>query len=504
MSSEKEIIIEATEKANKRELSLDEAQDLVERFPESHRANVVLAFLYFQNEKFIETVKQINKSQKFGKSVTAFNLSAQAKINLGRFGEAEKDYLNSFDLDENDYMTLINYSAFLSKRGNFTEAIKLIKKSILLKPNDLSLKVKLVNVYHQSLDFESAIEFLKNVTKEFPDEYLFFHLLGNSYFKYEKKDAAVSSYKKAIEINPNSANSYFNLSTYYYDLKEFSEAILMLEKSIEIRPEWEAPYIQLCFNYYQQNKFSKFKNFVIKNKKYLQKSIEVAALSELVAAQEEEKSIHNFCPEPMKYITEFDIKDYIPDHNNFLKKIIKEIDTYDFFDGYAPLSGKSQINGKQTIGNIFSKDDSKIFIELKNFFTAAVNDFYKKYQSSDNLLFKDFPKEINLWAWSTKFDKGSGHHFSHIHPRGWVSGSFYLKMPNDIKKNEANIQFDLKGNLPVFNKKIKIDEKKILPEEGKLIIFPSSLYHCTTPFDSKKSYRHAINFDMLGPDKILK
>ena len=504
MSSEKEIIIEATSKANKRELSLNEAQDLVKKYPKSHRANVVLAFLFFQSQKFIETIKQINKSLKFGKSVTAFNLAAQAKINLGRFDEAKKDYLSSLDLDENDFITLINYSTFLAQRENFPEAIKFIKKSILLKPNDLSLKLKLVNVYHQSLDFETAIKFLEDVIKDFPNEYIFYHLLGNSLYKCEKKDDAASYYKKAIEINPNSKESYFNLATYYYDLKEFSESILMSEKTIEIKPEWEAPYIMLSSNYYQQNKFSKFKNFVTKNKKYLGRSIEVAALSELVAIHEEKKSIHNFCPEPMQYIMEFDIKDYVSDHNNFLKEIIKELDTHNFFDVYATLSGKSQNNGKQTTGNIFSNEDNKIFIELKNFFTAAINDFYKKHQSTDNLLFKYFPNEINLWGWSTKFYKGSGNHFNRIHPRGWVSGLFYLKMPSDIKKNESNIQFNLQGNLPVFNKKLNIEKKNFLPEEGKLIIFPSSLYHSTTPFHSNKLYRHEINFDLLGPNNILR
>ena len=44
---EKEIILAATEKANKRELSIKEANDLVSKYPKSHRANVVLAFLYY-------------------------------------------------------------------------------------------------------------------------------------------------------------------------------------------------------------------------------------------------------------------------------------------------------------------------------------------------------------------------------------------------------------------------------------------------------------------------
>ena len=56
MSSEKEIILEATAKANKRELSLDDAKDLVKKYPKSHRAISLLAFIYFQQSKFEKVI----------------------------------------------------------------------------------------------------------------------------------------------------------------------------------------------------------------------------------------------------------------------------------------------------------------------------------------------------------------------------------------------------------------------------------------------------------------
>ena len=156
------------------------------------------------------------------------------------------------------------------------------------------------------------------------------------------------------------------------------------------------------------------------------------------------------------------------------------------------------INRKQTIGNIFLRQ-GELLNELREFFLKAVDDYKKKHKSSDNLVMKGFPKDIKLFGWSTKFDKGSGNHFSHLHPTGWISGSFYLNVPNDIKSHEANIQFDVQGQLPLFNDKIKIETKNIMPEAGKLIIFPSSLFHCTPPFSSKESYRHALNFDLVSP-----
>ena len=323
-------------------------------------------------------------------------------------------------------------------------------------------------------------------------------MLGNAYYQSDRKEKAVEHYKNAIKIKPDEAKSYFNIAQYHYENEDYSQAMGLLEKAMEIDPEWRAPYIQMCFIYYKQNNLSYLKEFISKNEDRLKTSVEVAAISELVAVQEGEKTIHPYCSEPLNYITEFHIKDYIKDHEVFMDKLKEEIDTLEFHEGFAPQSGKSQINGSQTIGNIFLRH-GELLNELREFFLKAVDDYKKKHKSSDNLLIKGFPEDIKLYGWSTKFDKGSGNHFSHLHPTGWISGSFYLNVPNDIKSHEANIQFDVQGQLPLFNDKIKIETKNIMPEVGKLIIFPSSLYHCTTPFSSKESYRQALNFDLVSP-----
>ena len=498
METEKEIIIRATDKANKRELSLKEAEDIVEKYPESHRAHALLAFLNLQNRDFDKVIERINESLKYGKSVTAHNLSAQANIELKNFKEAKTDYQKAFELDANDIATLINYSVFMGAQGEFIESIKTMKRLTLAQPNELSFKVKLVSMYHAISKFEEASKYLEGVVKEFPNEYILQHMLGNSYYQSGKKDESVKCFEKAISVKPDATRSYYNLAFYYYEIGNYSEAITLLEKVIEIDPDWKSSYILLCTIFYMQNEFSYFKEFYLKHSDILKTSIEIAALAELVSVQEGKENVHPFCPNPMNYISEFHIKDYLKDHENFIERLKKEIDTFEFHDGYAPHSSKSLNNGDQTIGNIFIKESNLIF-ELRSFFLAAIRDYREKHQSSEDLIINAFPEDIKLNGFSTKFDKGSGHHSTHYHPTGWISGSFYLNMPNDIKSHEGNIQFEVQGTLPLFNKKVKIEKRNIIPEAGKLIIFPSSLYHCTTPFLSKTSYRQALNFDLVSP-----
>ena len=75
-----------------------------------------------------------------------------------------------------------------------------------------------------------------------------------------------------------------------------------------------------------------------------------------------------------------------------------------------------------------------------------------------------------------------------------IFGAIYLKVPSNIKKNEAGIEFSLHGkDYPI---KIKnIPTITIVPKVCDLVLFPSSLFHKTIPFKSR-SERMIIAFDI--------
>ena len=91
--------------------------------------------------------------------------------------------------------------------------------------------------------------------------------------------------------------------------------------------------------------------------------------------------------------------------------------------------------------------------------------------------------------------RACGHQGTHIHAGGWLSGVFYLKTVQEPIENEGAIEFGLDGyeyeedgdNLP-----------KILyePQQGDMVLFPSSLFHRTLPITSQ-SERWVIAFDLI-------
>jgi hypothetical protein len=91
--------------------------------------------------------------------------------------------------------------------------------------------------------------------------------------------------------------------------------------------------------------------------------------------------------------------------------------------------------------------------------------------------------------------KSGGHLKSHIHEDGWISGAVYLKIPKIRNNNEEGaIELSTDGDgYPKQHNNFPV--KTILPNEGDVIFFPSSVFHRTIPFSSNEE-RICIAFDL--------
>ena len=110
-------------------------------------------------------------------------------------------------------------------------------------------------------------------------------------------------------------------------------------------------------------------------------------------------------------------------------------------------------------------------------------------------MIENWPKKIEIDAWYVRILK-SGHQSSHIHPSGWISGVLYLKTVELPKQNEGAIEFSLHGySYPVLREDYPKEVHQ--PNNGDLVLFPSSLFHRTIPV-IQDTERCVIAFDLRG------
>ena len=98
-------------------------------------------------------------------------------------------------------------------------------------------------------------------------------------------------------------------------------------------------------------------------------------------------------------------------------------------------------------------------------------------------------------SWSSRL-RDCGFHTNHVHPKGWISSAYYIAVP-DAVEDSAEKQGWIKFGEPAFDAGFKEPVRRaIKPVPGKLVLFPSYMWHGTVPLHAP-SPRTTIAFDVV-------
>ncbi len=95
-------------------------------------------------------------------------------------------------------------------------------------------------------------------------------------------------------------------------------------------------------------------------------------------------------------------------------------------------------------------------------------------------------------AWSVRLGRG-GHHIDHVHAEGWLSSALHVRVPGRLSEREGWLRFGRPGTPTVPPLQ---PEHHVRPEPGRLVLFPSSMWHGTEAFESDET-RLSCAFDIV-------
>ncbi|MDB5467430.1 MAG: hypothetical protein JWQ46_2192 [Phenylobacterium sp.] len=98
-------------------------------------------------------------------------------------------------------------------------------------------------------------------------------------------------------------------------------------------------------------------------------------------------------------------------------------------------------------------------------------------------------------AWSVLLRSGDFHR-DHVHSEGWLSSAFYVAVPAAALAAETREGWLRLGQPPFRTEPPLTLERHLRPTPGKLVLFPSYMWHGTEPFTTDES-RVTIAFDVL-------
>lgn len=101
-------------------------------------------------------------------------------------------------------------------------------------------------------------------------------------------------------------------------------------------------------------------------------------------------------------------------------------------------------------------------------------------------------------SWSVRLAGDGGHHVPHFHAQGWMSSAYYARLPDvGTEGKDAKAGWIEFGRPPaMFN--LDLEPRRVVePRPGRLVLFPSFLWHGTVPFPASGGDRLTAAFDFL-------
>lgn len=154
-------------------------------------------------------------------------------------------------------------------------------------------------------------------------------------------------------------------------------------------------------------------------------------------------------------------------------------------------------NGSQTARSMLTDPDPAIRAIVQAF-EAPVEEYRRSLGTAPGhpISERNTGRAKITGAWSVQLRR-DGFHVNHFHPEGWISSAYYISLPPEVSDEDHKSGW-IKFGEPRFPMPGATPERIIQPKAGRLVLFPSYMWHGTNPIVGDQP-RTTIAFDAI-PD----
>jgi len=365
------------------------------------------------------------------------------------------------------------------RSGRIEKQIDILNELHLLMPTEPEICVLLSARLMQTHQIDRAELVIKRALSWNPKDP---GLLTNLAILYSEKGwyiEAEALYREVTEAVPQQFLGHYNLAMFHFMLGRHEEARLSLNQSLKIVPsapeaiaalrqidERDQPNGELAefYRYIETHQWELAKQSLLAMRTELNQFRYLAAASELRTQDYEALSLCDYL-EASRVVYTAGIME--PDEI-LVSKLITSVRTSPTL--VLNRAGKPTVGGLQT-HEVLADCSDQSFRELVERIFEAI-DMYIQTQTSNPWLkqLRNSAKH-HISGWGVVL-RDSGFQKRHVHPEGIISGVIYLQTPAHTSSSttrEGNLAFSRWGQYDV------------VPEVGRIVIFPSYLPHETVP-----------------------
>jgi tetratricopeptide (TPR) repeat protein len=493
-----------------------------------------LVSLLVEADEYAEALFLANKANKlFGHSKRLIILCAQANRGLLQHEQAIALLKSILQSQPDDVSAKLELGKTYFSAGQSETAINYYFELINAGINKFAIWHNLGNAYSNLSRFDEAIEAYQKSINLNPSYAQSYKNMTELKWEIGEHQNLFTHYKKAFESSLDSVDLQLDYLEQVIRLGLNKEALTIVEALSKVN-NLNARFISLFSRAYKVNGDIK-KAFELEKKILSIKSVTIGSRlsfvetalqnNEFALAHQELSKVLQLEPEnqfalalshtgarlaPLlfnpsvllvdKFIFEFTIKppkgfDSTAEYCQALDKYLQVLHK----GKHQPLDQTLHF-GLQTRGNLFD-DDHPLITHLVSEFERCIEDAKIHIQeinkTQDICLYPGFASQKPTYfsgSWSVKLNN-MGYHSNHMHPLGWLSSAFYVTLPEEIQSEQKKAGWFHVG-VPNIELETELPPTRFIkPEIGKLILFPSFLWHGTVPF-KEESYRLTVAYDV--------
>lgn len=471
-----------------------QAKGLLAQYPQVFILHHVLSLALDQQQKYPEAIDSYERALNLQPNMPElwFNL-AIAQTNIGNLAQAEQCYRQAIKLQPQFFEAHGNLGTILQRQGKLGEAITSYRKGLSINPQDARGYFNLGTALRDEGLLNDAVESYQKAIALFPNYTDAYNNLGETLRDRGDMDDAVKHYQMALSLNPDHPGANYNMGEFLYLANKYDEAVAYFERSQ--LDDWQ-PRAMYCL--YKAERFAEFKSrldHVVATTRHTAPFM--ATLSAHYAINFGVEDSYNFCKNGFDFVYQHSISELAKPDSPLLKQLLIDIENTDIAERVQGML----INGKQSAGNLFKRPEAS-FRQLGELVKEQFLRYKERFACADCELIRSFPNHLEFTSsWYVKMRRG-GYVDKHIHEVGWISGAVYLVLPQQRQDpTEGCFEYGTHGdNYP--QKHGHFPSAIVSPNVGDIVLFPSSLFHRTIPFNSDEQ-RICIAFDLKPEGDIF-
>jgi tetratricopeptide (TPR) repeat protein len=380
---------------------------------------------------------------------------------LGHLDKAVDSYRVAIARNPLDTLAHYDLNQLLYRLERNDEFLRSYDDAAALYPEVGELPMYKGNFQFQMGDYDGARESYERAARLLADNVTPHDGLGLIYARTGDFDAAIRAHETAVKMEPDNAHAWVNFAETLIRAGDAAKAVPTVERAMAIAPDDQHALAMWGL-----------------------------ALRSLDDAREDwlndyERFVQVFELDPPEGYA--DMTAFNRDLNAYLDRL--HTDRREAID-------QSLRGGTQTHEDIFGAGHDLVE-RLRSRIDEAVAAYIARMKEDEAhpLLRRRDPAFRYAGSWSARL-RDCGFHANHVHQKGWISSAYYIAVP-DAVEDAAGKQGWIKFGEPAFDARFSEPVRRaIQPAPGRLVLFPSYMWHGTVPFRSEAA-RTTIAFDVV-------